>query len=119
MATLLGLTDDRKAEVVFDFVGSDETIATAPSVARPMGTFALVGVGAAPRPLRGGRVPLECEVFIPLGGSHPDLHEVVALAEQGLVRSEVETFTFDQTEVAYEHMRTGDVRGRVVVCPDR
>ena len=119
VATLLGLTNDRKAEVVFDFVGTDETIATALSLARTMGTFALVGAGGGTASIAWGRVPLECEVFIPLGGSHPELHEVVALAEQGLVRSEVETFTFDQTEAAYEHLRTGDVRGRVVVCPDR
>ena len=116
--TLIELTDGRKAEAVFDFVGSDETIATALSVARTMGTFALVGAGGGTASIAWGRVPLECEVFIPLGGSHPELHEVVALAEQGLVRSEVEKFTFAETEAAYERVRRGDVRGRAVVCPN-
>ena len=65
VATLLGVTDDRKAEVVFDFVGTDETIATALSVARTMGTFALVGAGGGTAPIAWGRVPLECEVVDP------------------------------------------------------
>jgi propanol-preferring alcohol dehydrogenase len=118
VSTLLALTNGRKAEAVFDFVGTDQTIATALSVSRTMGTFALVGAAGGTASIAWGSVPLECEVFIPLGGSHSELHEVVALAEQGSVRSEVETFTFDQVKVAYERVRTGDTRGRVVVCPD-
>ena len=116
-ADLLELTGGRKAEAVFDFVGSDDTILTALSVARPMSTFALVGAGAGTAHIGWGKVPLECEVYIPQGGSHPELHEVVALAEAGSVRSLVETFPFGRTEEAYARLRSGDLQGRAVVCP--
>lgn len=111
------LTDGRRADAVFDFVGTDETIATALACARPLGSIALVGAGGGTASIRWGSVPLECEVFIPQGGTHPELYEVVALAQQGVVRSEVQRFTFDEIPVAYDLLRSGDLRGRAVVMP--
>jgi propanol-preferring alcohol dehydrogenase len=115
---LIEATDGRKAEAVFDFVGSDATIATALAVARPMSTFALVGAGGGTASIAWGQVPLECEVFIPLGGTHGELHEVVALAEQGRVHIDVEQFGFDRLEEAYDRLRAGDLAGRAVVLPN-
>ena len=115
---LVDATGGRKAEAVFDFVGTDETIATALAVARPMSTFALVGAGGGTASIAWGQVPLECEVFIPLGGTHAELHEVVALAEQGRVRNEVEQFPFGRLEEAYDRLRSGDLAGRAVVLPN-
>jgi propanol-preferring alcohol dehydrogenase len=115
---LVDATEGRKAEAVFDFVGTDATIATALAVARPMSTFALVGAGGGTASIAWGQVALECEVFIPLGGSHVELHEVVRLAEQDRVRLDVEQFNFDRLEEAYDRLRTGDLSGRAVVLPN-
>jgi propanol-preferring alcohol dehydrogenase len=112
------LTDGRGADAVFDFVGSDSTIACALACARPLGSVAVVGAGGGTAALRWGSVPLECEVFIPQGGTHPELHEVVALAEQGLARRQIETFTFDRIPEAYARLRAGDLAGRAVVTPN-
>jgi propanol-preferring alcohol dehydrogenase len=115
---LIDATDGRKADAVFDFVGTDTTIGTALGVARTMSTFALVGAGGGTASIAWGQVPLECEVFIPLGGSHVELHEVVALAEQGRVHIDVEQFGFDRLEEAYDRVRVGDLTGRAVVLPN-
>jgi propanol-preferring alcohol dehydrogenase len=115
---IIDATDGRKADAVFDFVGTDSTIATALAVARTMSMYALVGAGGGTASIAWGQVPLECEVFIPLGGSHVELHEVVALAEQGKLHIDVEQFTFDRLEEAYDRVRVGDLTGRAVVLPN-
>jgi propanol-preferring alcohol dehydrogenase len=100
------LTAGRGVDAVFDFVGSDDTIAIATACARPLGTIALVGAGGGTLGVQWGSVPLECEVFIPQGGTHPELHEVVELAKRGLVRSRIQRFDFADTEEAYARLRT-------------
>ena len=40
-------------------------------------------------------LPLECDLFIPMAASIADLHEVIALAEAGELRVEVELFAFE------------------------
>jgi propanol-preferring alcohol dehydrogenase len=115
---VLGLTDGKGAEAVFDFVGSDATIALALSCARTLGSVALVGAGGGTARIRWGSVPLECDVYIPLGGTLQDLHEVVALVEGGLATSSIETFPFSQVQDAYDRLRRGDLLGRAVVVPD-
>ncbi|HEV8298352.1 MAG TPA: NAD(P)-dependent alcohol dehydrogenase [Acidimicrobiales bacterium] len=111
------LTDGRGAEAVFDFVGNDATMRTALDCARTMGTAALVGAGGGTVAVGWGCVPLECDVYVPLGGNHAELHDVVTLARAGKVRNLVEVFAFDQTPEAYERVRVGDIKGRAVVTP--
>ena len=117
-AAVLDLTHGRGADAVFDFFGSDSTIDTALRRARPLGSVAIVGAEGGTANVRWGSVPLECDVYIPLGGTHADLHEVVALAEQGLARSRIERFSFHDTPRAYERLRAGDIDGRAVVVPE-
>ena len=116
-AAVMDLTGGRGAEAIFDFVGSDATIAAALSLSRPLGTVAIVGAGGGEAHVSWSSVARECEVWIPQGGTQQDLHEVVALAEQGLVRSENEIFPLAQVEVAYARLRAGDLTGRAVVRP--
>lgn len=116
-AALRDATEGRGAEAVFDFVGTDDSMQLALSCARRLGSVAIVGAGGGIARIGWQLIPNECEVFIPLGGSHPELHEVVALAERGLVRSDVEVFPFERTAEAYERVHHGDVAGRAVVVP--
>ena len=116
--SLRQLTDGQGAQAVFDFVGSDETIALAFATARTLGSVAVVGAAMGAAPISWASIPRECEVFIPQGGTTQDLHEVVALAEGGALRLENELFAFDQLPLAYERLRAGDLRGRAVVTPN-
>jgi propanol-preferring alcohol dehydrogenase len=115
-AAVRDLTDGLGAEAVLDFVGSDATARTAVRCARAMGAVALVGAGGGAVPVGWGRVPLECDVFVPMGATLADLHEVVALARSGALRMDVEVFPFDRAVEAYRQFGAGALLARAVVA---
>jgi propanol-preferring alcohol dehydrogenase len=115
-AAVRSLTDGAGAEVVLDVVGTDETARTAVRCARPMGAVALVGAGGGSVAVGWGRVPLECDVFVPMGATVADLHEVVDLARTGALRMDVEVFPFDRAGEAYARFAAGGLRARAVVA---
>jgi propanol-preferring alcohol dehydrogenase len=106
------------AEGVFDFVGSDDTMALALASTATMGTAALIGAAGGTARVSWESVRREVDVFIPQGGNMSDLAEVVRLAEQGRLQLVDETFAFDEIPAAYERLRAGDLRGRAVVLPN-
>jgi len=113
------LTDGEGAQAVLDFVGIDASIAAGLAALRKAGVFALVGAG-------GGTLqqpwfyalPHEAEIFTHQGGTISDTHEAIALAEAGLVRSEIEVFPMSRVAEAYEKLDRGELRGRAVVVPE-
>ena len=107
------------AEVVLDFVGSDATIAAGLAAVRPYGAFGLVGAngGTFRRPWFGG-LTRDADVFTFQGSSIADVHAVVALAEAGVIRSEVDRYPMSRVEDAYAALEHGELRGRVVVTPN-
>lgn len=112
------LTAGKGATAVFDFVGDDVTMAMALGCAANLGTVAIVGAGGGTAKVSWGVLPLECDLFIPMAASIADLHEVIALAEAGELRVEVELFAFEDAPLAYERFRQGDLRSRAVVTPN-
>jgi propanol-preferring alcohol dehydrogenase len=117
-ADLATCTEGRGAEAVLDFVGADATISAGLASVRPAGAFGLIGAGGGT--FRGpwyGRLPREAEVFTFQGSTIADAHEVVALAEAGLIRNEVDVFPFDHVGEAYAKLERGELRGRAVVTP--
>ena len=64
-----------------------------------------------------GRTTREAEVFTFQGSNISDTHDVVALAEEGRIRSDVDHFAFEQIDEAYAAMEAGSLRGRAVVVP--
>ena len=117
--TLRDMTGGRGAEVIFDFVGTDETIATALALSRPMGLVVILGAAGGTARVSWTTVARECPVLIPQGGTLSDLTEVVALAETGVLRMHNEVFAFDRTQEAYDRVRANTLAGRAVVAPDR
>jgi propanol-preferring alcohol dehydrogenase len=112
------LTVGKGATAVFDFVGDDTTMAMALACAGNLGTIGIVGAGGGTAKVSWGVLPLECDLFIPMAATIADLHEVIALAEAGDLRVEVELFAFDDAPVAYDRFRHGDLRSRAVVTPN-
>ena len=111
-------TNDRGAEVALDFVGSDDTLITAQSVARPLGAIGFVGAAGGTAHISWTTIPRECEIFIPQGGTMSDLAQVVSLVERGDVITDNEYFALDDVEEAYRRLRDGTLAGRAVVVPD-
>jgi alcohol dehydrogenase, propanol-preferring len=117
-STLVELTAGEGAEVVLDLVGTDHTIHAGLAALRKAGSFALVGAaGGTLRKPWYGHLPREAEIFTLQGSSIADAHEVVALAEAGLVRSAVDRYSLDRVADAYEALEAGTLSGRAVVIP--
>lgn len=70
-----------RADVVLDFVGTDATMQTALELARNGGAVAIVGAAGGRVAVGWGALPNECDLFIPIGGTTADLHDVVTLAQ--------------------------------------
>jgi propanol-preferring alcohol dehydrogenase len=115
---LMALTAGAGADVVLDFVGTDATVDAGVASVRPTGAFGLIGTagGAFKRPWYGG-LPREAEIFTFQGSRIAHAQEVMALAEAGLIRNEVDRFSMDQVADAYDKLDRGELRGRAVVTP--
>lgn len=106
------------ADVVLDFVGSDETMRAGAAAMVPGGR--LVVVGGARGSIAVGKgldLPLGWQVSAPFWGAREDLVAVVELAEQGLLAPVIETVPFSDVPRAYARLREGQVTGRLVVVP--
>ena len=118
-ADVLALTGDG-ADAVFDFVGIGPTILAGLRSTRRGGAFALIGAGM-------GQLtdvslydvlPKDGEVFTFQASTIADTLDVIALADSGRIRVDVDLFPLDRVAEAYEAMEAGTLRGRAVVVPD-
>jgi len=77
----------------------------------------MLGIGGGTLPFRFGVVPFETTVVYSNWGTRAELAEVVGLAQNGVLKMEVERVGLEDVPAAYERLHTGDVRGRVVAVP--
>lgn len=111
------LTHGLGAMVVFDCVGSDETMRLATAVARAGGAVQIIGLAGGTLPFGYGALPFDCSLTIPYWGSVVELMEVLELARSGRIRAHTERFTLEQAADAYARLRAGALLGRAVVTP--
>lgn len=106
------------ADVVLDFVGSDETLATSAGVVRMIGDITIVGLGGGTLPVSFFGVPYEASVQSTYWGNRSELVEVLDLAARGLIRAETRLFPLADAATAYDLLAAGEVDGRAVVVPN-
>ena len=111
------LTRGKGVDFVLDLVGSDETLALGAAVARSLGHVTLVGIAGGSLPVSFFSPRYEVSVASTYWGSLPELMEVIALAEAGKIRADVQRFTLDDAPLAYDAMKAGRLHGRAVVVP--
>ena len=112
------LTHGSGAELVLDIVGSDGTLQLAVVVSRRLGHLTVVGIGGGTLPFSYLGVPNELSVASVFYGSIPELSEVVTLAQEGKIRTQVELFPLEQAPQVYQRLREGMIQGRAVVSPN-
>jgi propanol-preferring alcohol dehydrogenase len=116
------LRDDRDSshvDVVLDFVGADSTLSQGAGALAPGGRLVLIGgAGGSMTVAKGRDLPLGWQVSAPFWGPRQDLEAVVDLAQRGLIEAEIEVVRFSDALDAYQRLRDGAVRGRIVVVPD-
>jgi propanol-preferring alcohol dehydrogenase len=106
---------DRAADVVFDFVGTSETLASAADAVAPGGLISLVGEGGGTLPFSFESPAVEASVTTTAWGSLQDLRSVVVMAPQ--LRWDVEVVPLRDAAAALDRLALGDVSGRLVLVP--
>ena len=117
VATVREAAHGRGADVVLDFVGSDETMASGVAMARMMGDFTLVGIGGGSLPFSFFATPYEVSVQTTYWGTRQELIEVLDLAARGHVHPDITTYRLEESVEVYRRLAAGEVEGRAVVVP--
>ena len=115
--SLVTLSLGGHADVVFDFVGTDETLAYAARNVEPGGLISLVGEAGGHLPFGFDLLPVESYVTTTAWGSLEDLREVVKLASRGRLRWLVERMPLRKARSAHDRLLAGRVKGRIVLVP--
>jgi propanol-preferring alcohol dehydrogenase len=111
------LTHGRGAELVLDFVGVGVTMSTALAVSRTLGHVTIVGVAGGTVPYSFFSTPFDVLLGNTYWGTIPELFEVVALAERGRIRAQVQRLSLDEAPQGYDALAAGTIEGRAVVVP--
>jgi len=104
------------AHVVVNLASTSEAIAQGFRALRRGGTLVLVGLpaGTFTLPILGS-VAKGIRILTSAVGTRQDLREVLALAASGKIRTIAETARLDQINDVFDRMRTGSIKGRVVL----
>lgn len=116
-AEVATLTGPRGAVLALDFVGAQATIDLCTRVVGRNSRITVVGLGGGTVHYRANQPPYGCAVTIPYWGSRTELMEVIALAAQGRIHPQVETFPLEQAVDVYQRLRQGHIKGRAVLVP--
>jgi propanol-preferring alcohol dehydrogenase len=113
------LTEGRGVDAVLDFVGTDTTIATSIACAAKLASYVLIGAGEGrlEMPLFGALASKSISMTSFVGGTAADTRAVLALADQGLLRNDVELFDLADSPRAFEKLAAGELLGRAVIVP--
>ena len=105
------------ATLVLDFVGSDATLQLASGAVGEGGAIVYVGRGGGTLPVKAFSMAFDASVTISTWGTIPELHEVVALAQAGLIHVETQSFPLNEALGAFDELAQGRVIGRAVAIP--
>ncbi|MGH9047068.1 MAG: alcohol dehydrogenase catalytic domain-containing protein [Acidimicrobiales bacterium] len=111
------LTGGRGADLVIDFVGSDETHSDSLAALARGGTYSIVGYGGTLNAPSISLVVNERTVVGNLVGTWPDLYELLELHSAGKVVLRTERHRLEEVNEVLEALRQGQVFGRAVLVP--
>ena len=115
---IMNLTNGKGIDGILDFVGSDQTLLLATKVSRPLGRIAVVGMSGGSVNIGWELLAPGCEFTLSLASTRKDLSLVCKLAEDGKLQIDIQKFSFDQIEAAYDLLRAGTLTGRAVIVFD-
>ena len=107
----------RGADLVFDFVGSDQSHADSIAMLARGGTYSVIGYGGTVSAPSGPLVGNEHAVIGNLVGSWIDLYELMQLHAAGKIVLKTEMHPLDSVNDVLAKLRDGEVTGRAVLVP--
>jgi NAD+-dependent secondary alcohol dehydrogenase Adh1 len=111
------LSNGAGADVVLDFVGTDETHASGMAMVARRGLYSIVGYGGTVSHPSIGFVVGETVVAGNLVGNWIDLWELLQLHGRGQVTLRTETHALDDVNDVLDRLREGEITGRAVLVP--
>jgi NAD+-dependent secondary alcohol dehydrogenase Adh1 len=112
------LTDGRGADLVIDFVGTQQTHEDATGMLAKGGTYSIVGFGGMVSIPSGAMVGNEQAIVANLVGTWVDLWEVMQLHGRGKLTLKTETHRLEDINDVLAKLREGEITGRAVLTPD-
>jgi propanol-preferring alcohol dehydrogenase len=116
-----GITEDAGADVVFECVGTEESMQEASAALGRRGRLVFVGYSPdsfSVHPIQ--LVVFEQKVMGSVGATLNELYEAVDLVERGVVRPVVDrTLPLEQFESGIDALERGELVGRAVLVPSR
>lgn len=114
---LTELTDGEGVQGAIDFVGISETMTLAYNSLGRQGKFVIVGLNGGKLEISPDMTVNEAEVTTSNWGTLLELGEVIQLARQKRLYTNIETVNLEDVNDAISRLATGKVRGRVVITP--
>ncbi len=114
---VLELTQGNGAEAVIDFVGEGDAIAKGLAMTRNAGAYYIVGYGGKIELPTLDMVTSEKSIVGNLVGTYPELVELMALADRGLVHLATREYKLRDANQALHDLHHGKIKGRAVLIP--
>jgi NAD+-dependent secondary alcohol dehydrogenase Adh1 len=111
------LTDGAGADVVLDFVGTDETHEASLRMLARRGLYSVVGYGGTVSLPSVGLIAEDLAITGNLVGNWIDLWELMQLHASGHLTLRTETHPLDEVNEVLGRLREGEITGRAVLVP--
>ena len=115
--SVMALTGGHGAEAVIDFVGEGDAVARGIAMTRNGGAYYIVGYGGKIDLPTLDMITSEKTIVGNLVGTYPELVELMALADRGLVNLTTREYRLADANQALHDLHHGQVRGRAVLIP--
>ncbi len=115
--SVMALTGGRGAEAVIDFVGEGDAVAQGIAITRNGGYYYIVGYGGKIDLPTIDMITSEKTIVGNLVGTYPELVELMALADRGLVNLATREYRLADANVALHDLHHGQIKGRAVLIP--
>ena len=117
VAAILELTGGRGAEAVIDFVGEGDAVAKGLAMTCNGGFYYIVGYGGKIEIPTLDMITSEKTIVGNLVGTYPELVELMALADRGLVNLMTREYRLEDANQALKDLHHGKISGRAVLIP--
>jgi len=114
---VMTLTKGRGAEAVIDFVGEGSAVAQGIAMTANGGYYYIVGYGGKIDLPTIDMITSEKTIVGNLVGTYPELVELMALADRGLVHLTTQEYRLSEANQALHDLHHGLVKGRAVLIP--
>jgi NAD+-dependent secondary alcohol dehydrogenase Adh1 len=114
---VLELTRGNGAEAVIDFVGEGDAVAKGLAMTRNAGAYYIVGYGGKIDLPTLDMITTEKSIIGNLVGTYPELIELMALADRGLVHLATREYKLRDANQALHDLHHGKIKGRAVLIP--